>query len=72
MHIYFMIICKMSGPQGTKEERKELYKKCVENFDQFKGRNLWVKFFCRTADGNLRFPSTMRSTYTEYIRDEII
>ena len=65
------IKCKVR-PQGTKVERKELYKKCVENFDQFKGRNLWVKFFCRTADGNLRFPSTMRSTYTEYIRDEII
>lgn len=63
--------CKVS-PKGTKEERKELYKKCVENFDQFKGRNLWTKFFERTADKNLRFPSTMRNTYTEYIRDEIM
>lgn len=59
-------------PSGTKEERKELYKKCVDNFDQFKGRNLWVKFFSFTADGSLRFPSTYRSTYTEYIRDEIL
>ena len=31
------IKCKVR-PMGTKEERKELYKKCVENFDQFKGR----------------------------------
>lgn len=59
-------------PMGTKEERKELYKKCVENFDQFKGRKLWTKFFEYTRDGNLRFPSTYRSTYTEYIRDEIL
>jgi ATP-dependent DNA ligase len=65
------IQCKVR-PKGSKEERKELYKKCVENFDQFKGRNLWTKFFCRTADGNLRFPCTFRSTYTEYIRDEIL
>lgn len=65
------IQCKVR-PQGTKEERKELYKKCVENFDQFKGRNLWVKFFEKTRDGSLRFPSTFRSTYTEYIRDKIL
>jgi DNA ligase 1 len=63
--------CKVR-PQGTKEERQELYKKCVENFDEFKGRPLWTKFFEMTADGNLRFPSTMRNTFTEYIRDEII
>jgi ATP-dependent DNA ligase len=65
------IECKVR-PKGTKEERKELYKKCVENFDQFKGSNLWTKFFSRTADGSLRFPSTMRNTFTEYIRDEIM
>jgi DNA ligase-1 len=64
------IKCKVR-PMGTKEERKDLYKKCVENFDQFKGRNLWTKFFEYTADGNLRFPCTFRSTYTEYIRDTI-
>ena len=45
---------------------------CIENFDQFKGRNLWTKFFEFTNDGSLRFPSTMRNTYTEYIRDEIL
>lgn len=63
--------CKVR-PQGSSLERQELYKKCVENFDQFKGRDLWVKYFERTADNSLRFPSTMRNTYTEYIRDEIM
>lgn len=60
--------CKIR-PQGSSQERQELYKKCVENFDEFKGRPLWVKYFERTADNSLRFPSTMRNTYTEYIRD---
>lgn len=59
-------------PQGSNGERKELYKKCVENFEQFKGRKLWVKFFCHTADGNLRFPSTKTNSYESYIRDEIL
>lgn len=65
------ILCKVR-PKGTVEERQELYKKCVKNFKEFKGRNLCVKFFEKTADGNLRFPTTLRNTYTEYIRDEII
>jgi ATP-dependent DNA ligase len=65
------IECKVR-PKGSKEERKELYKKCVENFDQFKGRNLWTKFFCRTADGSLRFPSSKTNSYESYIRDELI
>lgn len=65
------ILCKIR-PMGNVEERKELYKKCVENFNEFKGRKLWTKYFSFTADGNLRFPSTMRNTYTEYIRDEIM
>lgn len=65
------ITCKVR-PKGTKQERKELYKKCVENFDQFKGRNLGVKYFEKTNDGNLRFPTTLRDTYTEYIRDIIM
>lgn len=59
-------------PQGTKEERKELYKKCVENFSQFKNKNLWTKFFEYTADGSLRFPSTKTNSYESYIRDEIL
>lgn len=65
------ILCKVR-PKGNVDERKELYKMCVANFDQFKGRNLWTTFFEKTRDGNLRFPSTMRTTYTEYIRDEIM
>lgn len=65
------IECKVR-PKGSKEERKELYKKCVENFDQFKGRNLWTKFFCRTADGSLRFPTSKTNSYESYIRDEIL
>lgn len=63
--------CKVR-PQGTREERQDLYKKCQDNFDQFKGKKMWVKFFDFTADGSLRFPSSYRSTYTEYIRDEIL
>lgn len=63
--------CKVR-PMGTKEERKELYKKCVENFDQFKGRNLWTKFFEYTTDGSLRFPTTMRNSYESYIRDNLV
>ena len=59
-------------PKGTKEEKKELYKMCVENFDQFKGRNLWVSFFEYTRDGSLRFPSTKHNSYKSYIRDEIL
>lgn len=59
-------------PQGSKEEREDLYKQCIENFSQFKGRKLWTKFFEYTTDGSLRFPSTMRNTFIEYIRDEII
>ena len=65
------IKCKVR-PQGTREERKDLYKKCVNNFEEFRGRKLWTKFFEYTADGSLRFPSTMRNTFTEYIRDELI
>lgn len=65
------IKCKVC-PKGTKEERKELYKKCIDNFNQFKGRPLCVKYFEKTRDGNLRFPSTLRDTYTEYIRDIIM
>lgn len=63
--------CKVR-PMGTKEERKNLYEKCKQNFSQFKGRKLWVKYFCLTADGNLRFPTTKCNSYTEYIRDDII
>jgi len=60
--------CKVR-PQGVKEERQELYQKCLGNFSQFKGRKLWTKFFDYTTDGSLRFPTTARSTVHEYIRD---
>lgn len=65
------VTCKVR-PQGTTIERKELFKKCTENFNQFKGKNLWVKYFEKTSDGNLRFPTTLRNTWTEYIRNQII
>ena len=63
--------CKIR-PQGYSQERQELYKKCVENFDQFKGRYLWVKYFSFTSNGNLRFPTTKTNSYESYIRDEIL
>lgn len=58
-------------PKGTRDERKTLYQKCQENFDEFKGRSLWVTYFELTNRGVPRFPSTCRNTYTEYIRDII-
>lgn len=63
--------CKVR-PMGTKEERRNLYEKCEKDFNQFKGRKLWVKYFEKTKDGNLRFPTTKCNSYTEYIRDEMI
>jgi hypothetical protein len=63
--------CSVS-PQGTNQERKELYKQCVEDFSLFKGKKLWTRFFEYTNSGNLRFPTTKTSSYTSYIRDEII
>lgn len=65
------IMCKVR-PKGTKTERQELYKKCLDDFSQFKGHKLWTQFFSYTADGSLRFPTTSRNSYTEYIRDEIL
>jgi ATP-dependent DNA ligase len=65
------MLCKVR-PQGSSLERKELYKKSIENFDQFKGRKLWVKYFSLTRDGSLRFPTTKTNCYESYIRDEIL
>jgi len=59
-------------PQGTDQERKELYKQCVKDFSLFKGKKLWIKFFEYTNDGNLRFPTTKTSSYISYIRNEIL
>lgn len=58
-------------PKGTVDERIKLYQMCLENFEQFRGRKLWVKYFSYTTDGNLRFPTTLRNTYTAYIRDVV-
>jgi ATP-dependent DNA ligase len=59
-------------PKGTESERKVLYKKAQENINQFKGKQLWVKYFELTDAGIPRFPTTMRSSYNEYIRNLII
>lgn len=59
-------------PKGTREERQALYKECLENFDKYKNRNLWVKYFELTSFNVPRFPTTARNTVSEYIRDEII
>lgn len=58
-------------PKGTHEERKMLYKKCVNNFDQFKNRKLYVKYFELTDNNIPRFPTTKTESYTSYIRDTI-
>jgi len=65
------ITCKVR-PQGAHEERKELYKKCVNDFSQFKNKKLWTKFFEYTKDKSLRFPTTMRTTFNDYIRENVI
>lgn len=65
------IICKVR-PQGTKEQRQQLYQECQKDFSKFKGRKLWTKFFEYTSDGNLRFPTTKTKDISSYIRDEII
>jgi hypothetical protein len=54
-------------PKGTREERKELYKRG----SQFIGRKLQVKYFELTEAGIPRFPTTKSESYTTYIRDTI-
>lgn len=54
-------------PQGTKEERRELYK----HAKKYINKKLWLKFFSFTDAGIPRFPTTNRNTYTEYIRDVV-
>ena len=56
-------------PKGTKEERQQLFKECEENFDKYKGRNLYVKYFELTENNVPRFPTTKTNSYTSYIRD---
>ena len=59
-------------PKGHHSERIMLYKKCNDEFGQFKGKQLWVKYFELTENGIPRFPTTLRDTYIEYIRDQIL
>jgi len=55
-------------PQGTKEERRLLYK----NGLQYIGKRLWIKYFELTDRGVPRFPSTARSSVVEYIREVML
>lgn len=71
-------ICKTSNgdlfnirPKGTKEERQFLYEECQKNFNIFKNRNLWVKYFELTDKQIPRFPCTKTESYLTYIRDII-
>ena len=70
-------ICKSNDitfnirPKGTKEERSKLYTECCDNF-KYKNKNLWVKYFELTNYNVPRFPTTMRNTVSEYIRQEIL
>lgn len=54
-------------PKGDKEERMCLF----ANGRDYIGKKLWVKFFEYTDSGVPRFPTTMRSSVKEYIRDLI-
>lgn len=58
-------------PQGTREERKMLWKRCETNFDEFLRKKLWTKFFELTDRGVPRFPTTKTNTYVSYIRNVI-
>lgn len=65
------VMCSVR-PKGTVEERNRIYTDCVKDFSLYKGKNLWVKFFEYTEDGNLRFPTTKTESVTSYIRNEIV
>ena len=65
------ILCKVR-PRGDRNQRQDLYQECVKNFDAYKGRKLWTKFFDYTTDGSLRFPTTKTEDAKTYIRDEVI
>lgn len=64
--------CNKVQAKGTREERQELYKRCMNDFSEFKGRSLWTQFFGYTENNLLRFPKTYRTTYTEYLRDIVM
>jgi hypothetical protein len=49
-----------------------LLEECESNFEKYKGRKLWTKFFEYTTDGSLRFPTTKTEDVETYIRDVIL
>ncbi len=55
-------------PQGSEEERAMLFTRA----NKFLGKKLWVKYQELTEDGIPRFPTTMRNSYIDYIRETII
>lgn len=59
-------------PRGERKQRQELFEECEKNFNNFKGRKLWTKFFEYTTDGSLRFPTTKTEDVSSYIRDEVL
>jgi hypothetical protein len=58
-------------PSGSHEERKKLYIECEKNFEKYKNRMLWCKYFELTDRGVPRFPTTKTNTVKSYIRDSI-
>ena len=59
-------------PKGCQEERKNIYKECETDFNKYKGRKLWVKFFEYTDKMIPRFPTTKTNSIESYIRDTIL
>jgi ATP-dependent DNA ligase len=63
--------CKVR-PRGERQQRQKLLEECESNFEKYKGRKLWTKFFEYTTDGSLRFPTTKTEDVETYIRDVIV
>jgi len=63
--------CKVR-PRGERQQRQKLLEECESNFEKYKGRKLWTKFFEYTTDGSLRFPTTKTEDVETYIRDVIL
>jgi ATP-dependent DNA ligase len=57
-------------PGGTKIERQELYKDCINDF-KYKGKKLYVKYFELTDRRIPRFPTTKTTSVETYIREII-
>lgn len=59
-------------PQGTKEERKNIYQQCHQDgFSDYRGKQLWVKFFDWTDKHVPRFPTTKTKSVLTYIRENL-